>query len=293
MESARLVYAVILAWNHVEDTIECIESLLKSEYKSLQLVLVDNASTDHTTEIIREKYPSVEILCSEKNLGVGGGYNLGMEYALNKKADYILIANNDIAVDPGMIRSLVKDLDDNPQAGIGMPKIYHYYGARNRLWCIGARWRKFPPTVKMIGTNVKDGSRYANPHELEYVPSCCLLLRREMIEHIGYFDTGYFFYNDDWDYSIRCRQAGFTIRFVPTATMLHKVSVSTQKSHKPAQWWNYLGRSTVRFYQKYAGNWQLSIFIAWFVIREMLKGKPGRVRPFLAGVRIEQKKEKE
>jgi GT2 family glycosyltransferase len=293
MDCDRFVYAIILAWNHLEDTIECVESLANSEYLPLQLILVDNGSTDHTKEIIQERYPSVEILRSEKNLGVSGGYNVGIAYALKQGANYILIANNDIAVDPEMIRFLVRDLDDNPQAGIAMPKIYQYYGDRNRLWCIGARWRKFPPSVKMIGTNVKDEIRYTNPQELEFVPSCCLMLRREMVEHIGLFDTGYFFYNDDWDYSIRCRQAGYTIRFVPTAKMMHKVSVSTQKSHKPAQWWSYYGRSTVRFYHKYAKNWQLSTFIVWFVIREILKGEIGRIRPFMIGVLTEQKKEKE
>jgi GT2 family glycosyltransferase len=288
MKSGNLVYVVVLGWNHVDDTIECLDSMVKSDYHPLRFILVDNGSEDNTVQAVRERFPNVDILHSDTNLGVSGGYNIGMEYAYHQGADYILIANNDISADALMIRELVAELDNHPEVGIGMPKIFHYYGDRNRLWCTGAYWRKFPPTVKMLGTNAKNSQKYSNPQDLEFVPSCCLLLRRDLIKRIGYFDTGYFFYNDDWDYSARSRKAGYSIRFVPKAILWHKVSISTQKSEKISKWWNYLGRSTVRFYRMHKKPWQLRMFIIWFVIRESIKGKFNRIKPFLAGVKTEQ-----
>ena len=284
MSTDELVFAIVLAWNHVEDTVECLGSMIKSNFDPIRYLLVDNASTDSTVETVRNEFPNVEIIQSDKNLGISGGYNLGMQYALEHGASYVLVANNDIEIDPDMIQNLVSEMNKDHQIGIGMPKIYHYYGDRNRLWCTGARWRKFIPTVKMTGVNAKDNENFTHPRDIEYAPSCCLLLRRELVESIGNFDTNYFFYNDDWDYSARARKSGFKIRFTPDAHMWHKVSVSTQKSDKPAIWWNYFGRSTVRFYQMHASQWQLEIYIAWFIVRESIKGNFHRIKPFLSGV---------
>jgi GT2 family glycosyltransferase len=285
MNTSKLVYAIVLSWNHMEDTVECLESMTRSNYAPIKFLLVDNASTDSTVETVRKKFPIVEIIQSEKNLGISGGYNLGMKYALEQGASYILVANNDIEIDPDMINNLVREMDTDDHIGIGMPKIYHYYGDRNRLWCTGARWRKFIPSVKMTGVDAEDNQSYNLARDIEYAPSCCLLLRRELVEAIGYFDTNYFFYNDDWDYSARARKFGFKIRFTPDAHMWHKVSVSTQKSAKPAIWWNYFGRSTVRFYKFHATRWQLGLYTAWFVVRESIKGNFDRILPFLSGIR--------
>ncbi len=287
MASEKLVYAVVLAWNHVEDTLECLESLLGSDYAPVRFLLVDNASTDNTLAEVRRRFPSVEILHSDENLGVSGGYNLGMQYAMDHGAEYILIANNDIQVDPAMAGCLVQALEAHPEAGMGMPKIYHYYGDRTRLWCTGARWRTFPPMVKMTGYGAPDSPRFAQGEEIEFAPSCVLMLRREAVEKVGFFDTGFYFYQDDWDYSLRYRKAGYSIRFVPEAKMWHKVSVSTQKSEKPAKWWVYFGRSAVRYYRKHASRMAFSLFAGWFLIREAIKGNFKRLLPFLQGVRQE------
>lgn len=284
MNPDKLVFVIILAWNHVEDTVECLVSMTKTNYEPIRYLLVDNASTDNTVETVQNKFPEVEIIQSDKNLGISGGYNIGMQYALEQGASHILVANNDIEIDAEMVKYLVEEMNKDHKIGIGMPKIYHYYGDRNRLWCTGARWRKFIPSVKMTGVNAKDNGNFTHAKDIEYAPSCCLLLSRELIETIGYFDTNYFFYNDDWDYSARARKSGFNIRYTPDAKMWHKVSVSTQKSDKPAIWWNYFGRSTVRFYRMHASRWQLAIYIAWFVIRESIKGNFHRIKPFLSGV---------
>lgn len=285
--SVPLVYAVVLAWNNKEMTIDCVESLLASQYFNMRLLVVDNGSTDGTSDVLRERFPKIEIVRLPVNLGVAGGYNAGLEYALDHGAQYILVANNDIIVDQMMLSHLVEALENIPRSGIGMPKIYHYFGDRTRLWCTGAYWRKFPPTVKMMGVNTRDSHRFSNIREIEYAPSCCLLIRREVLEKVGYFDTGYFFYYDDWDFSVRTRKAGFSIWFIPTANVWHKVSMSTQKSKKPGRWWYILGKSTVRYYLRHSTPEALGLYIGWFVIREFIKLKPHRIPPFLSGVSYE------
>jgi len=282
-----LVYIVVLAWNHKLDTLECLQSFLESSYPDVRILVVDNGSTDGTPQEIGERYPTVEVVKSETNLGVSGGYNLGMEYAFQQGANYILIANNDIIVDPDMCQCLVEAMVANPCIGIAMPKIYHYFQDRSRLWCVGAHWRRFPPMVKMDGMDRPDGKQYSMAKQIEYAPSCCLMLSRSLIDKIGYFDTRYFFYYDDWDYSARCNRAGMTIQFVPEAKLWHKVSVSTQKSEKPSIWWTYFGRSVFRFYKTHATLSNMLLFTLWFILREGIKLKLKRIPPVLSGIAYE------
>jgi len=281
------VFVIVLAWNHVNDTIESLESIIQLDFEGINIIVVDNGSTDGTYEKIKNRFPKIILLRSDTNLGISGGYNLGMKYGIKEKADYILIANNDISVDPTMITKLAEYMENNPKTGIAMPKIFHYYGNRKRLWCTGAKWRQFPPRVKMTDVDVIDSNKYSKPFEIEYAPSCCLLIRREAIEKVGYFDTNYFFYNDDWDYSDRMRKMEYSIRYVPSAKMWHKVSVSTQKSEKPGTWWYYYGRSTYRYYRNHHQRYQLYLFSLWFIMRETIKLKLSRITPFIEGIRTE------
>lgn len=287
MPDKKLVYIVVLTWNHIEDTLECLESVMASTYQPFKVLVVDNASQDGTVEIVKVKFPGVEGLALDKNYGVSGGYNRGIRFAIDQGADYVLIANNDIQIHENMVSVLVDFLEQKPAAGMGMPKIF-LYNDRNRLWCVGAKWRMIPPMVKMIGFFAPDHPRYNLPRKIEFAPSCVLLLKREAILSAGYFDEKYFFYQDDWDYSIRYRKAGFEIWYVPNAHMWHKVSVSTQKSEKPYIWWVYFGQSVVRFYRKHSSIPAMYLFSVWFVLRETLKGNWARVKPFLAGLRKEK-----
>ena len=286
-----VVYAIVLAWNHSDDTREAITSLLASSYPNLHIAIVNNGSTDDTLQMLDQEFPQVEVISSPTNLGVSGGYNLGIQHALVEEPEYILIANNDIAVDRDMISKLVENLSQNPRNGIAMPKIYHY-GDRKKLWCTGGHWRKFPPTVKMTDLDTMENSTNSQAKLIEFAPSCVLLLRVSVVQEIGFFDTGYFFYFDDWDYSRRVVAAGYKIAYVPDAVMWHKISASTQKSDKPAIWWYRMGWSAGRYYLKFHTRRDLFLFALWFMIRELAKGKPFRSVLFLSGVREYTKQQK-
>src|SRR5689334_5978258 len=114
MSSDPLVYVAVLAWNHKDETIATLESLHQAEYSNLRFVVADNGSTDGTAETLRERFPDVEIVRSETNIGIAGGYNLGIEHALKNGAAYVLVANNDIVVEPAMIGTLVAALERTP-----------------------------------------------------------------------------------------------------------------------------------------------------------------------------------
>lgn len=280
-----LVYIIILAWNQKETTIECVNSFLATTYSNLKLLVVDNGSTDGTYEALTTRFPTMEIIRSNKNLGIAGGYNLGIQEALENNAEYVLVTNNDVIVATDLVTNLAEVLTTTPDVGMVMPKIYHYYGDKTRLWCTGGRWRKFPPGVKMMGYGIQDSEEWSHIKEIDYAPSCTLLIRNQLLSRLEGFDENYFFYNDDWDFSARLRAEGYRILFVPKAKVWHKVSISTQKSDRPEYWWMQMGYSSVLFYSRHVNLASLMMHITWFMLREILKLKVNRVCPYLKGVK--------
>lgn len=278
-----LVYVVVLAWNYKDYTLECLGSTLQMDYGNLRTLVVDNGSTDGTRDAVSVRFPQTEIVHSDSNLGIAGGYNLGIQYALGHQADYILVTNNDVIMDREMLREAVAAAEHDEQVGIILPKIY-YHDIPDRIWCAGARWRPFPPEFKRTGLDRKDGPQYSQMHEITCAPSCTLLIKRQAFEKAGLFDPGYFFYYDDWDFTERVHKSGFRLLFAPTAKIWHRVSVSTQKSDKPARWWFVLGQSSVRFHLAHRSPLILFTHNLWFILREIIKLKPSRLIPYIAGV---------
>ena len=278
------VYAVVLAWNQLQETKECLNSLSDMDSQPYSTIVVDNGSMDGTSDIITQEFPDVTVVRSETNLGVAGGYNIGIEYALNQGADYVLILNNDTVFDNKFLDELLFVVHKYSRVGIVQPKIYHYFGDRSKLWIVGGHWQPFPPGVKLIGSNKTDSIKYSKDIELEFVPSCALLISREVLESVGFFDPEYFFYFDDWDFSLRVRRAGFKIYFAANAKMWHKVSVSTVKSDKSGKWWYVMGQSSARFFSLHYNGWILLGATIWFVVREIVKRKANRIVPYVVGV---------
>lgn len=284
MSNSPLIYAIVLAWNQFSETQACLESLLHSESVNMHFVVVDNGSADGTSEQIAAKFPAVEVLRTDTNLGVARGYNIGLEYALQHSADYAMVLNNDTIMAPDMVGQLLRAMQNHPEVGMAMPKIFHYYGNPNRLWCAGIKWYSFPPRIKYIGGDVMDGPQFSNISEIEYAPSCCLLMNSAALQKVGLFDPKYYFYYDDLDLSARFWAAGYKVLFVPQAHLWHKVSVSTQKSDKPEKWWYAMGESSVRFFLRHKSPAALGGHTLWFMVREIIKLKFNRPGPFLFGV---------
>ena len=260
------VYAVVLTYNHYADTHECLESLVKSETSGLQIVLVDNGSTDQTPEKIRQNFPEIHVLENESNLGVPAGYNVGFQYALQAGATHILMLNNDTIIAPDMLTRLLEQADRDEKAAIVMP-IVLYYGSQDRVWSQGGRYRRFPPAILM--NDRRSAVTDESIRQIEYAPSCGLLIRRRAFEAVGLFDPGYFFLYDDWDFSERVRAHGLNIWFVREAKMWHKVSRTTRGPQSPLYWYT-LGASTARFFRRHGRPAWLSlpVHLTYIALRE-------------------------
>jgi GT2 family glycosyltransferase len=231
------------------------------------------------------EFPVVRVVQTGQNLGVAGGFNAGIVPALQAGAEHVFILNNDTIVEPDIICVLVAAAQAHPDYGILMPKIL-CYSARDRIWSVGARYRPFPPAIVMLGLDKPDAPPYTEPRLLEYAPTCALFIPRQVFEQVGLLDDGYFFYYDDWDYSLRVRQAGYKIAYIPQARLYHKVSRTIQKKGRPPFFWRTWGRSGARFYRRHGRPAVLAalVHLGYLVLREGFRNGPATMQHFVAGV---------
>ncbi|MBI5020628.1 MAG: glycosyltransferase family 2 protein [Ignavibacteriales bacterium] len=253
-----LVYIIVLTWNGKADTLECLQSLQKLSYSNYKIIVVDNASTDSTAEEVRHLYPSVEVIRNSSNLRFAGGNNIGIKTALNNKADYILLLNNDTIVAENFLSHLVEAAESDERIGMTGPKIY-YHSDPKRIWYAGGVIDWWTGSTSHLGVREIDIGQFEKIKTTDYVTGCSMLVKKSVIEQIGVLDESYYIYGEDADWSLRAVRAGFKLLFVPQALVWHKVSVSTGGHFSWFKNWNKL-KSQLRFLVRYAKPFH------WFTI---------------------------
>jgi GT2 family glycosyltransferase len=227
------VWIVILNWNGLHDTLECLDSLakIKSEKISITTLVVDNGSQINECSEIAKIFPAVQTICLENNIGFAGGCNLGIEKALAAQADYVLLLNNDTIVDPDFLEQMLIYSRVNPQAGIVGPLIC-YDNEPDTVWFAGAK------IILAIGyfehqyLNQKRSKVPIEPFVCNYVSGCCMLLSRSVLQTCGKLEERLFAYFEDADFCLRAQKANFSSVCVPTSVIWHKESASTRRGLK-------------------------------------------------------------
>jgi GT2 family glycosyltransferase len=245
--TAQAVSVIILNWNGREVLGPCLDSLMKVEEPPIDVIVVDNGSTDSSQEIVRERFPGVTLIENGKNLLFAAGNNIGIEAALEKGAGYILLLNNDTEVDPGFIREMLTAFDD-PSVGMAGPKIY-YYDDPERIWYGGGGFNRLTGVPYHRGLRKGDGFAGDAPGPTGWVTGCALLARAEVFRELGGLDPSYTIYCEDVDLCLRAAKKGWSSRYVPSAKVRHKVSSSSGGGMTPfklenrlASTWKLLAR---------------------------------------------------
>ena len=227
MENQKKIGIILLNYNGYKDTVECIESLEKITYKNIEIVIVDNKSTDDSF-INLKKYLDGKhnLIQSGKNKGFAYGNNIGIAFAISeKKVDYVLLLNNDTEVKEDFIEELLKGFEKNndieEEVGISCGKILNFYD-RNIVWYGGGEinWKRF------YGYHIEDHS-YDDRKYVTFATGCLMLIKKEVIEKIGYLSEEYFMYYEDVDYCAKVLKAKYKIKYNSKAIIYHKVAASS------------------------------------------------------------------
>lgn len=224
------VSIVIINWNNYEDTKECIESLEQTKYSNKEIIIVDNGSTDDSYHKLKKRFAQHRIISNKENLGFSAGCNLGIRYALENSADYVLLLNNDTIVDNYAIAELVNGITQNEEIGLIGGKIF-YFNEMNKIWSAGGGIKRFTKKTFQFGEKQFNNKKYNSEREVDFLSGCCLLIRREVFEKIGLLDPDYFMYYEDVDFCLRAKNF-YKIMYLPQAVIWHKVSNTSKKSFR-------------------------------------------------------------
>ncbi len=262
----RNVFVSIINFNGRDNTFRCLDSLKKINASNfrINIVVIDNGSKEKLD--LSENYLhniSLKVIINKKNLGFTGGHNVGINYALSKNADYVLVLNNDVVVDPNLIMELLKVLDKNEKYAIASPKIYfapgfEYHKDRYKeedkgrvFWYAGGIMDYRNVIARHRGVDEVDNGQYQKVEETDFATGACFLIRKEVLERVGFFDDKYFLYYEDSDLSQRIRRAGYKIIYAPYAVLWHSNAAAAGGSGSPLQDY-YISRNRLLFGLRYA-----------------------------------------
>lgn len=239
------IFVVILNWNLKDDTIACVESLLAGTVQPTEIVVVDNGSEDGSVAVLQAAFGTqITVLVNPTNLGFAAGNNVGVQYALMHKADWIMLLNNDTIVAPEMLAYLLEAAAAHPEAALLSPAIF-YYDRPTMLWRLGDRHTLGLPIPHKVGA--RELARPLIP--VDYLTGCALLVRRAVWEKIGLLDEIFFMYYEDADFCRRAKNAGFRAYVVTGARVWHKAGQSSCKV-KPLTRYR-TAKNKVLFYRRY------------------------------------------
>ncbi|TKX66105.1 glycosyltransferase family 2 protein [Halorubrum sp. SP9] len=196
MTNEPKVFIVMLNYNGIDHLKYSIGSVLDSDYENFELVVVDNNSSDGSVEYLESNYPSVTILKQSENRGVPAGNNVGVRYAMDNAAEFILIANNDIRVHPKWIKGAIEAAQSDPNIGIVG---YDVHGRLKRI------------PLEDYNESVENWQELEYKHEDGYIDSMAALFDTDVFKSVGLFDEEYFIYGDETDLEIRAKKAGFKL----------------------------------------------------------------------------------
>lgn len=221
------VSILVINWNGFSDSVECIKSLFKNNYKNYKIILYDNGSKENEALKLKTIFKSkknIDFVRSEKNWGYDGGCNKAIEYAkLKYNPDYYIIANNDIIVDKKFLSEMVNEMEKDEKIGGASPIIYYYDKPREVWWNGKIKYNSWTGGVKAEKGNNKTC-------DTDVITGCLMIIKKEVLEKIGLLNEKFFLSGmDTLEYSIRMKRAGFRLIYVPSSKVWHKCGNSAWK----------------------------------------------------------------
>jgi len=223
-----LVVAIILNTNRREDTLTCLESLKQATYPNLKIIVLDNHSSDGSAMAIHHLYPYVQVITLRENQGYAGNNNVGIEEAIELGAEWMFVLNEDTIIESDCISQLVQEGEKDLRIGVLGPMVYHHDEA-SIIQSAGGKFTRFWDAYH-LGQNELDQGQFAQPHEVDWISGCAIMVRRAAIEQAGMIDARFFYYWEETEWCLRIGRAGWRIVHVPIAKVWHK---GVQRNYQP------------------------------------------------------------
>jgi GT2 family glycosyltransferase len=212
MNGAPLVYVIVVNYNGAEYLKTCLSSIEKQTYPNYKTIVIDNASTDNSEEYIRQYFPKITLIRAERNLGFAKGNNLAIKSAIDQKADYVFLVNNDTELESDLVEKLIKTAEHDDSSGIVGPAAFDLKNKKS-LQEMGMAIDKFGYALALKSSSDKNC--------VFFVSGCAMMIKSELILRIGFFDESYFMFAEDLDLCWRSMLAGYKIIVNENARIYH------------------------------------------------------------------------
>lgn len=257
---------IIVNWNTRELLLNCIESLYKTtKQTSLEIIVVDNASTDNSVDALQKKFPQVHIIVNPDNFGFAKANNIGL---MQSKGRFVCLINSDVKAMDGVLDKMYNYMKINPEIGALAPKIYRgdmtvqkscreFPTVRN-TFCEEFLLNKLFPAVNIFRGRDMLWMDYDSIFEVEVLSGCFLMIPRQVIDQVGVLDDRFFFYSEDVDWCKRIHQAGWKLLHYPGAKAIHYGQGSS--SSEPIKFRLEMLKANWQYWNKHKSNLECFLF---------------------------------
>lgn len=243
MKKNSKVGIVIVNYNGAGFQNECIVSILNSDYQNYSIIIVDNASTDNSIDLLKIfDDERIIIIKMEENCGVAKGNNVGIQKSMELGCSHTLLLNNDTVVKKDFLSKLIACNQD-----IASSKIYYFNS--DIIWYAGGKFQKLKGTARHLHYKERDNHNIKSDY-FDYSPTCCILVKNEIFNKVGFIDEKYFLYFDDTDFCYRVNKMGYRIWLCNESIIYHKVSLSTGGDGSPVAIY-YQNRNRIYYIDKF------------------------------------------
>lgn len=262
------VSIIVLNWNGKKFLKNCLDSLAKLTYSQVEIIVVDNSSTDGSQEFVKTNYEKVILIENKENCGFAKGNNIGFKASTG---DYILILNNDTIVTPNFLKPLINDFENNPKIACLQPQI-RLFKDKQVLDGVGA-FLTFTGFLYHFGY-LKDRTqaKYNKKMKIFSAKGACIFLRRKVIERVGLFDEDFFIFFEETDLCFRLWLAGYLVMYEPESVIYHLGGGDTSSSNS----YQYERRLYMSFknmlccYLKNFGTYNLFTIMPMFIFTQTI-----------------------
>jgi len=264
----------VISYNTLELLRECFLSIHQYAPADAEVIVVDNASTDGSPEVVRSEFPTFHLIANSQNLGFAKAVNQALQLG---HSDYFLILNADVRLTKGAAEGLLTYMESHPNVGIAAPANVTPDGEpmltvhpdvslgweilRNLLFVDVLRYRVFGKYL---------ARRFTSPAAVDWATGSALMARREVLEAVGGMDESIFLYGEEYDWQLRTRKAGWEVHFVPQAVVVHHKGASADQVLNVHRY-RVVTRSTYYFFVKHHGWWGLLFLVLAHVVGSFLR----------------------
>ncbi len=260
------VFLIILQYNNSAKTLECLRSVQKLKYLNLQVIVVDNGSKPEERRAIEDYLAKHNLayyfIKNSQNKGYAGGNNTGIRYALKHNADYVAILNNDTVVPPSLIEKLLDIAERSSKVGIVSPIINE------------GTSKTYGGKITWLSPELHHITKPSVQREPDFLTGACWLIKKEVIENVGFIDERYFLYFEDADYCLRAQKAGYDIVLAHDTLIGHAISSTTKKYWEPSKIFRLHYRNSLLFNRLHGSAWvrmALPFWALYTTIKQLIK----------------------